>query len=198
MLFNKGIKPMRKQMIMVVSSFILMGNTTKMESKKVIEIPNEPEINILEEIKNSIVVEEVNQIDDFLNAIGYYESRNNYKAVNTLGYMGRYQFGRKTLKGLGYKCSKSEFLNSPTLQEKAMLDLLEHNQRILQRYIDYWDGRTIKGNTITKSGILAAAHLAGAGNVKRYFMRGEDFSDAYGTKLTKYLHTFSGYDIKIN
>lgn len=198
MLFNKGIKPMRKQVIMVVSSFILMGNTTKMESKKVIEIPNEPEINILEEIKNSIVVEEVNQIDDFLNAIGHYESRNNYKAVNTLGYMGRYQFGRKTLKGLGYKCSKSEFLNSPTLQEKAMLDLLEHNQRILQRYIDYWDGRTIKGNTITKSGILAAAHLAGAGNVKRYFMRGEDFSDAYGTKLTKYLHTFSGYNIKIN
>ena len=198
MLFNKGIKPMRKQMIMVVSSFILMGNTTKMESKKVIEIPNEPEINILEEIKNSIVVEEVNQIDDFLNAIGQYESGNNYKAVNTLGYMGRYQFGRKTLNGLGYECSKREFLNSPTLQEKAMLDLLEHNQHILQRYIDYWDGRTIKGNTITKSGILAAAHLAGAGNVKRYFMRGEDFSDAYGTKLTKYLHTFSGYDIKIN
>ena len=189
---------MRKHIILVVSSLILMGNTTKVESKKVIEIPNEPEISILEDIKNSIAFEEVNEIDSFLNAIGHYESRNNYKAVNTLGYMGRYQFGRKTLRGLGYDCSKSQFLNSPTLQEKAMMDLLEHNQKILKRYIDYWDGRTIGGHTITESGILAAAHLAGPGNVKKFFMHGHNFSDAYGTKLTKYLHTFSGYDIKLN
>lgn len=185
-------------MILVVCSLFLMGNTTWVgaEDKEIVTF--EPEINILEDIENSIEFEEVNEIDDFLNAVGHYESRNNYKAVNTLGYMGRYQFGRKTLRGLGYECSKSEFLNSPILQEKAMMDLLEHNQNILRKYIDYWDGRTIGGDTITESGILAAAHLAGPGNVKRYLMHGDNFSDAYGTKLTKYLHTFSGYDIKIN
>ena len=190
---------MKKQMILVVCSAFFMGNTTwvgaGLPKTLVVE---EPELNIVEEIENRIEFEEVNEIDDFLNAIGHYESRNNYKAVNTLGYMGRYQFGRKTLRGLGYNVSKSEFLNSPTLQEKAMMDLLEHNQKILKRYIDYWDGRTIGGDTITESGILAAAHLAGPTNVKRYFMHGDNFSDAYGTKLTKYLHTFSGYDIKLN
>ena len=134
----------------------------------------------------------------FLKKIGHYESSNDYSKVNRWGYMGRYQFGRKTLRGLGYDVSKSEFLNSPTLQEKAMMDLLEHNQKILRKYIDYWDGKVLGGDTITESGILAAAHLAGPGNVKRYFMHGHNFSDAYGTKLTKYLHTFSGYDIKIN
>lgn len=189
---------MKKHTILVVCSLFLMGNTTWVGAESSIGIKAEPEINIFEDIKNKIEFEEVNEIDDFLNAIGHYESRNNYKAVNTLGYMGRYQFGRKTLRGLGYDISKSEFLNSPTLQEKAMMDLLEHNQKILRKYIDYWDGRTISGDTITESGILAAAHLAGPGNVKRYFMHGHNFSDAYGTKLTKYLHTFSGYDIKIN
>jgi len=189
---------MRKHIILVVSSLILMGNTTKVESKKVIEIPNEPEISILEDIKNSIAFEEVNEIDDFLNAIGHYESGNNYKAVNSLGYMGRYQFGRKTLKGLGYDVSKTKFLNSPIIQEQAMMDLLEHNRYILRNYIDYWDGKKVNGKVVTESGILAAAHLAGPTNVKRFFRHGKDFSDAYGTKLTKYLHTFSGYNININ
>ena len=41
-----------------------------------------------------------------------------------------------------------------------MLDLLNHNKKILQKYIDYWEGKTIQGKPISESGILAAAHLA--------------------------------------
>ena len=169
-----------------------MGNTTPNWFEEYIFSSIEPEEMI------SIDNFEESELDSFLDAIGYYESRNNYKAVNSLGYMGRYQFGRKTLNGLGYDISKTKFLNSPTIQEQAMMDLLEHNRYILRNYIDYWDGKKVNGKVVTESGILAAAHLAGPTNVKRFFRHGKDFSDAYGTKLTKYLHTFSGYNINID
>jgi hypothetical protein len=50
---------------------------------------------------------------------------------------------------------------------------------------------------VTESGILAAAHLAGAGNVKKYLRSyGEnDVEDAYGTSISEYLEKFSGYDL---
>ena len=89
-------------------------------------------------------------------------------------------------------------MNSPILQERAMLDLLEHNKKILQSYIDYWDGRKINGKVITESGILAAAHLAGPGNVKRFLKEGKEFKDGNGTKVTRYLTQVCGYKINID
>ena len=50
--------------------------------------------------------------------------------------MGKYQFGRSTLKGLGFKVTKKEFLSNPQLQEEAMMALLLHNKEKLQQYID--------------------------------------------------------------
>tara|TARA_Y200000002_G_C22599999_1_gene629093 strand:- start:147 stop:734 length:588 start_codon:yes stop_codon:yes gene_type:complete len=138
------------------------------------------------------------ELDRFLNDIGFRESGNRYDITNTWGYMGKYQFGKSTLKGLGYDVSRKEFLNNPELQEEAMLSLLSHNKEKLQTYIDLFDGETINGMYISESGILAAAHLGGQGSVKRYFKNGKVFKDAYGTKITSYMKTFSGYDIKLN
>lgn len=134
----------------------------------------------------------------FLNDIGYRESGNRYDITNTWGYMGKYQFGKSTLKGLGFDVTRKEFLNNPQLQEQAMLALLNHNKQKLQSYIDIYDGKTINGMYVSESGILAAAHLGGQGSVKRYFKKGKVFSDAYGTKITSYMKQFSGYDIKLN
>ena len=120
----------------------------------------------------------------FLDAIGQRESSNRYDVVNSYGYMGKYQFGSKTLKGLGYKVSKEEFLNNPELQEQAMLDLLKHNKKKLKRFIDKYEGKTVHGIYITESGILAAAHLAGQGNVRKFFRKGYEFKDGFGTKMT--------------
>ncbi len=57
-------------------------------------------------------------------------------------------------------------------------------------------GRKINGIEITESGILAAAHLAGAGSVKKYLRSNgqEIFSDAYGTNVQHYMKRFSGFD----
>ena len=50
---------------------------------------------------------------------------------------------------------------------------------------------------ITESGILAAAHLSGPGNVKKY-LRGtgkEDFKDALGTSISYYMNYFKNFDL---
>ena len=137
-------------------------------------------------------------LNRFLNDIGFRESGNRYDITNTWGYMGKYQFGKSTLKGLGFEVTRKEFLNNPQLQEEAMMALLLHNKEKLQKYIDVFDGQTINGMYISESGILAAAHLGGQGSVKRYFKNGKVFKDGFGTKITSYMAQFSGYDIKLN
>jgi hypothetical protein len=133
----------------------------------------------------------------FLGELGHKESSNNYKAVNRLGYMGRYQFGKKTLKSIGINVTKQEFLSNPALQEEAMERLLAANYKSLKRFIDKYEGQTIHGVVVTKSGVLAAAHLGGAGAVRRWFRKGSNFKDANGTSITYYMKRFSGYRLYI-
>ena len=56
---------------------------------------------------------------------------------------------------------------------------------------------SISGSEITESGILAAAHLAGPGSVKRYLRSLGKFNvkDGYGTTVSTYMKKFSGYDM---
>ena len=137
----------------------------------------------------------INRHKDFLDAIGFKESGNRYHIVNRYGYMGRYQFGKKTLRGLGFKQSKEEFLNSPLIQEKAMTALLKQNKRSLRKYIEKYDGKIVHGVMVTESGLLAAAHLGGAGSVKKWFRTGKVRRDGNGVKITSYMTKFSGYQL---
>ena len=151
-----------------------------------------PELEVTE-IKLSVVKNHTKFLDD----IGFRESSNNYKAVNQFGYLGKYQFGRKTLNSLGFEdISNREFLENESIQEEAMYALLNHNKRILRRQIQKYHGETIHGVYITESGILAAAHLAGAGNVRKFFRKGYEFKDGNGTKMTSYMILFSGYKLE--
>lgn len=138
-----------------------------------------------------------NELDRFLDDIGFRESGNRYDVTNRWGYMGKYQFGKSTLKGLGFDVSKKDFLNNPELQEQAMMELLIHNKEKLQEYIDIYDGKTINGIHITESGILAAAHLGGESSVRKFFTNGKVFKDANGTKITSYMEEFGGYKLKL-
>lgn len=131
----------------------------------------------------------------FKEALAFKESQGRYNRINTLGYLGKYQFGKSTLKR--FKIYNTiEFLKDPSLQEDAFLALCSVNKWILIRDIKRSVGRKVNGIKITESGILAAAHLAGAGNVKKYLRSNGaiDFSDAYGTTIEYYLKKFAGYD----
>jgi hypothetical protein len=145
------------------------------------------------EIKEKVV--EIKGMDEFLYAIGHQESGNRYFVVNRFGYMGKYQFGKSTLRTLKIKVTKEAFLNSPDLQEYAMQQNLLFNKRKLQKYINRFDGCLVDGILVTESGILAAAHLGGPGSVKKYFRSGKIAKDGNGTKITNYMKRFSGYTL---
>ena len=131
----------------------------------------------------------------FKEALAFKESQGKYDRVNSLGYMGKYQFGKSTLREL--HINPKEFLRNPLLQEKAFLANLEKNKWILRKEIKRFSGKWINGIKITESGILAAAHLAGAGAVQKFLWSygKQTKEDAYGTKIEHYLRKFSGYDL---
>ena len=132
----------------------------------------------------------------FKEALAFKESRGRYTVVNTLGYMGKYQFGKTTLQRLRIYNSY-KFLHTPELQEAAFVALCKINKWILRKDIKRSVGKTMNGVKVTESGILAAAHLSGAGNVKKYLRSSghQHFADAYGTTIKTYMKKFSGYDV---
>jgi len=139
-----------------------------------------------------------NSFTGFKEAVAFKESQGKYNTVNTLGYLGKYQFGRTTLERFNIY-NTHHFLRDPELQEDAFIALCSVNKWILRRDIKRSSGKTINHIKITESGILAAAHLAGAGNVKKYLRSNGAFrfKDAYGSSVQHYLKQFSGYDTSI-
>lgn len=131
----------------------------------------------------------------FKEAIAHKESQGKYHKINTLGYLGKYQFGMETLKSIGINDSEA-FIKSPKLQEKAFVVLLSKNKYELQDYISNFEGKVIDGVKITESGILAAAHLGGAGSVKRFLdSNGEKkCKDEYGASVKSYMRDFGGFE----
>ena len=134
----------------------------------------------------------------FKEFLGFFESGSDYKKINRLGYLGKYQFGRSTLKVLRVK-KINEFIDIPELQEKAFLMNVMRNKWILRREIRRFNGKKLNNILITESGIIAAAHLSGPGNVKKYLRNyGDDkfdLGDINGTKISDYMKTFKGYDL---
>lgn len=191
-------------MVVILTSFVSYTTPKKVDYK----IPDSLKTRINVE---NIVLEEPLEIQEddlvtppflgnayngFKEALAFKESQGRYDVINTLGYLGKYQFGVGTLKLLGVYDS-IDFLNDPELQEKVFETNVARNKWILRRYIKLYNGKRIRGTVITESGILAAAHLAGAGNVKKYLRSygKNDVADAYGSNISYYMRKFSGFDI---
>ena len=137
-----------------------------------------------------------NSFVGFKEALGFKESQGRYFIKNSLGYLGKYQFGSSTLEILGVY-NTSFFMNNPIVQEKAFEANLSRNKWVLRRDIKRFVGKTISGVKVTESGILAAAHLGGPGNVKKFLRSygSNSFKDAYGSSVKYYMKKFAGYDV---
>jgi len=180
----------KKFLFLSVFAFVLISATTANKRKdleKVVVQPVNVDYNIPYLQKNFV---------GFKEAVAFKESQGSYTVVNTLGYLGKYQFGKTTLERFNIH-NTDAFLKNPELQEKAFVALCKVNKWILRRDIKRSVGKTINGVKITESGILAAAHLSGAGNVKKFLRSGgsQRFSDAYGASIQSYMKNFADYDV---
>ncbi len=157
-------------------------------------------------------------LQDFLDALGKRESGGNYKAFNKYGYAGKYQMGEAALIDAGYYkkqgkynndwtgtftgrdnvYSIQDFLNNPKAQENAQISYKKRQWLYLKAVgADKFSGKFINGYMITQSGLLAGAHLKGAGGVIEYLKSSgrANPKDAFGTSVESYMKNFGGYDV---
>jgi len=156
--------------------------------------------------------------DDFFGALRQRESSGNYAVVNSAGYAGAYQFGEAALFDLGYSArdpnlfdnrytggftgkngitSLQDFLSDKAEQDVAAASWFQMLwSRIRAADLEFYDGQTLNGVLLTKSGMIAASHLAGTGGLKTFIQSGgtKSAQDSNGTSVVNYLKLFAGYE----
>lgn len=187
---NRKIYFIKKFLLFI--PFVLFINAIDISTKREVTVTVLP----IEEVFQIPFLQ--NDFVGFKEALAFKESQGNYRVVNTLGYLGKYQFGKTTLERFRIY-DTDQFLKNPELQEKAFAAYCKVNKWILRKDIKRSVGKIINGIEITESGILAAAHLSGAGNVKKYLRSNgrRNLSDAYGASINSYMKKFAGYDVSL-
>lgn len=117
-------------------------------------------------------------------------------------YIGGFQFSRTALKDIGMSdITYQKFKENPNIfpyekQVQALEKFMKNNEYYMRNYLNYI-GKIINGIEITKSGLLAAAHLVGQKQVKKFLStNGEkDPTDGNGVKCSTYMKEFAGYDV---
>lgn len=132
------------------------------------------------------------------------ESDYNYQAINSFGFLGKYQMGALALIDAGFvnagfrqnsslnnpaawkkssgATSLEHFLNTPLLQEIAFVNFTRKSYQYCQSAGAF----TSSDDARTRLGILTAAHLLGAGGAKTWRFENSKKADAYGTTGGEY------------
>jgi hypothetical protein len=128
------------------------------------------------------------------------ESGGNFGAANSEGYVGRSQFGQARLDDWAQangapRVTPEQFRANPDLQ----VQVEEWHFSDINNFIDdqglmQFEGQTIAGVPITRSGMVAMAHLGGSNGMKRFLESGGEYnpSDSNGTSLSDYARTHGG------
>lgn len=158
-------------------------------------------------------------LTDFLNALAQRESSNDYTAVNSLGYLGRYQFGELALIDAGYYAgrdgssandfsgswtgrlgitSKAAFLASPEAQDdaaRAYVAKLWSYIRALD--LEIYAQQSLNSVDLSISGMVGGAWLVGSGGLRTFVTSGGTSApgDANATNVTEYIELLADYDL---
>lgn len=139
----------------------------------------------------------VGGLEEFMLSIAIRESNNKYKTISKYNMYGKYQFAPMTLRHFGIRNYKT-FLYNESLQDSLMILNMKQNAYSLSELIETLDGTYWGDVYITKSGLLAGAHLMGPGGVLSYFypeIYNFRVKDANGIHVLEYIREFSGYDL---
>lgn len=171
------------------------------EQAQITEQPEQTSTTPIETEKNSVITSILNydtseENKEYLIKLAKRESSYQPLVQNSGGYFGLYQFGNSALKDVGM--SKDDLKKSLNNQHKAALTLAKQNEEVLEDIIQKYNGKYKEGVKITKNGILAMAHLLGAGSVKDYFNGTKNtpfskngFVDGNKTHILDYAKLFS-------
>jgi len=173
-------------------SFLVIISLSSFTYEKTEEIPV---VKIEEIIVNK--PSKQHQLHELMDAIGRLESNGRYDVVNRFGFMGKYQFSARTLKHLGYNVTREHFLNSPQLQDSAMVQYLKDNYTNLEHHIMEYGYTTHNGIYLTPSSILAGAHFAGANGMKKFLENNIGTTDSNGMTIAKYMQRFTNYELNL-
>lgn len=99
-------------------------------------------------------------------------------------YRGLYQFGDDALGAIGM--NPKDYDSDTKNQHLAALKFGEKNIKGFEQYI----GKKVKGVTVTKAGMMAAAHLGGRGGLINLLQKGKAAKDELGTSTLDYLKMF--------
>ena len=151
--------------------------------------------------------------------------KNPYTKINYAGYVGRYQMGEQAMIEMGvyskepdgYRNGRPyynndwsgvfiknkynitnlwEYRNHPKKQETLQVDYKKREWKYIKNLkLDKYIGKTINGQVITASGLLAGAHLVGVGGLKKYLEGDYTVADGSGTKVSFYIEKFAGYSV---
>ena len=165
-------------------------------------IAKESEISDIKNIKESThqIEFQKSELNRFIDSMYKAESSYYPDKINRIGAFGAFQFRECTLKSLGYKVSLKQFKKNPdcfpySVQREAMIKLMQSNENDLKEVIQLWEGKYNSRNIlITKSGILAAAHLSGVRHVKNYLFKDIDRKDCNKTTISAYMDKFKSYN----
>lgn len=158
------------------------------------------------------------EYSDYLSALCTRESGCNPSSINDSGYIGNFQMGEAALIDAGYYIKDgtknndwkgqwtgknginelADFYASPAKQTQAIND---YNAKqwgyIKANGSDQYLGKTINGILMTESGLLAGAHLVGAGGLHKFLASGGTVvpKDGNQVTVTNYIAKFNGYNI---
>lgn len=158
-------------------------------------------------------------LNAFLVALRMMESGGDYQAVNTLNFLGAYQFGEAALIDLGYVRedgdpydnnysggwtdkngidSVDSFLKSRSVQDKAAVAWV----KLMWHYIEadnlHRHAWTEIGDVeLTPSGMLAATHLLGTGALEEFIASDgkTDPRDPYGMPISSYMTRMADVEV---
>jgi len=142
--------------------------------------------------------------DDVVDSLIATESRGRLNAfrVNEDGreFGGRLQFGAARLtdfaRDTGISYTPAQVAQLPENKQREIEDwhFKDINRRLSEQGLDQYVGTNINGVEVTRSGMVAAAHIGGFNGMKRWVESGGRYnpSDELGTSIGKYMRIHGG------
>ena len=115
-------------------------------------------------------VDSTKTLKKWLERLGQIESGCNYKS-RRIGsqYLGYWQMGDAARRMAGFgSVSYEKFLNTPQIQDAAIISYTIENYKIIKTYLKKYDNKIIRGYHLTKSGMLAMSHNCGANDFIKF------------------------------